>query len=161
MNKNVFFSFISQGSVSEILKKNTFKKVKSYRLIKLTFKSTKSKVITGNKNTLYISKFLGLEGLFIKEKKDTKALGAYICDLVKICFNCSGFFTSDELPRYGIGRKVKKEIFESVGKMNHDGSLLFFFAYDFNTSEKIRKYLEKLFSELELEKLLYPPHPKS
>jgi hypothetical protein len=52
----------------------------------------------------------GLAGLFRKDVADTRAFGRNHCDQVKTRFNCDGFFTTDELPKYGIGEEHRNYI---------------------------------------------------
>ena len=56
----------------------------------------------------------GLAGLFRKDRGPSKALGRALCDEVKDRFGCRGFLTSDELPRYGIGRAARRAILAAV-----------------------------------------------
>ena len=57
---------------------------------------------------------------FVKIKPDTLASRRIICDAVKTTCNNNGFFTSDELPRYGINRKNKRQIIEACDIKEYD-----------------------------------------
>ncbi len=106
-------------------------------LIDIEVTHTQSRIIENNGNILRCSLFYGMEGLYRKDQDDTFAYGRYMCDSIKEQFSCGGFFTSDELPRYGIKRTVKRQLYEAIGKKTNDGNLLFILAYDCALSERI------------------------
>lgn len=110
-------------------------------LQKLYQYNTRSKIIRSNNNKLYYFKIRGFEGLFVKEKENTFKFGRKYCDMVINNFDNYGFFTSDELPRYGINRTDKKQIFEKVDKIKKDKDLVIFMAYNEEESQQIREFL--------------------
>jgi Glu-tRNA(Gln) amidotransferase subunit E-like FAD-binding protein len=124
-----------------ILKKNNRLTLKLSGLQKVVITNTNSNIIRNNNNILWCCCFFGLEGLFRKDKNDTFAYGRRVCDNVKETFNNEGFFTSDELPRYGITRSNTREIFQQMDKEKNDGTLIAIFAYNEETSRKILRYL--------------------
>jgi|SRR5690606_41713066 len=125
----------------ETLKHNISSKLETSELTKINLKGTNSQIIKENNSLIYCAKFKNLEGLFVKEKPKTRRFGRYLCDLVKVTFNCHGFFTSDELPRYGLSRPYIKKIFEKMNKKEGDGNLLIIYAYNFETSNTINQFL--------------------
>ena len=104
---------------------------------KVVLKGTKSKIVKNNGNVLYIEKIPGMEGSFRKDQHNTFVYGRMVCDYIKNKYNCAGFFTSDELPNYGISNEETKMIFQSMNKKKHDGALLIICAYKRRLSEKI------------------------
>jgi Glu-tRNA(Gln) amidotransferase subunit E-like FAD-binding protein len=85
--------------------------------------------------------FYGLEGLFRKDHPDSLAYGRHLCDQVRLTFGCHGFFTSDELPRYGITRGDTRNIFMHMEKEELDGNLIVFCAYQEVVAARIRAFL--------------------
>lgn len=105
------------------------------------FNETRSGILQANDNMAFCFKLLGLEGLFRKDQEPSKQYGRYVCDLVKDTFDCGGFFTSDELPRYGITRREKRYLFTEMDKTPSDGDLVVICVYDADLSTRIRDYL--------------------
>lgn len=130
-----------KGLPNKILTANNRQTLLVGSLQKVTIPETKSGIILNNDNILWCAKFDGLEGLFRKDIENTFAYGRRVCDTVKDIFQNYGFFTSDELPRYGITRKNIRELFNQVDKEKQDGVLVAIFAYDQETSLHIRKFL--------------------
>ncbi|MBN2100919.1 hypothetical protein JW710_03435 [Candidatus Dojkabacteria bacterium] len=135
--------------IRKIFKKNKGKSLEVSKLIKITLPETRSEIVKKNGSTLFIAKVSSLEGLFYKENSDTRKYGRVLCDQVKESFSCSGFFTSDELPRYGINRRETRKIFEKIDKK--EGDLVLVFSYDKKKSLRILEFLVNEFrSELGL-----------
>lgn len=82
--------------------------IKTIQLIKCT-----SKIVQNNNSILYAKCYKNKAGMFRKDREDTLKSGRIICDSVKEACNNNGFFTSDELPRYGISRQDKRQIVEA------------------------------------------------
>lgn len=74
-----------------------------------------SRIIELNGSRVWCARYPGLAGLFRKDRGPSKELGRALCDEVKERFSCQGFLTTDELPRYGIGRASRREILAAVG----------------------------------------------
>lgn len=127
--------------IHKILAKNaqqtlSFKKLQSFDL-----KNTQSQIVKDNHDMLFGFVIHGLEGLFRKDVEETRIYGRRVCDLVKVEFNCSGFFTSDELPRYGITKLELTSLYQQTQCQPNDGNLIVLMAYDEALSTKIRDYL--------------------
>lgn len=113
-------------------------------LKKIIIEESKSQIILNNHNILYCYVVNNFEGLFRKDRPDTFRYGRAVCDEIKNHFKCNGFFTSDELPKYGITRKEKRFIAE---KMNQkQGDLIIILSYNQSKAQKIIKYLIKIFN---------------
>lgn len=80
------------------------------KIIVIKLPNCTSKIVQHNNNTLYAKYYKNKAGIFRKDRDDTLKSGRIICDAVKEACNNNGFFTSDELPRYGINRKDKRQI---------------------------------------------------
>jgi len=124
--------------VQEILKHC----ITSSGLIEIKLPQTKSHIIQRNNNTIYCCVYEGLEGLFRKDIEETKEFGRKICDKVKEEMKNNGFFTSDELPNYGISDEELKIIFERVDAQEHDLAVIF--VYDKEESQRTKDLLDKL-----------------
>lgn len=77
----------------------------------ITFKDTHSHLLQNNGNMLYAVVCKGLAGLFCKEVESSRIWGREVCDKVKAAMGNKGFFSSDELPRYGITRAEKRYLY--------------------------------------------------
>ena len=61
--------------------------------------------------------------------------------------NCDCFFTSDELPRYGIGEREIQFIYLAINKKKGDGQLIIMMAYPRLLATQIRIFLIDLFHQ--------------
>lgn len=62
-----------------------------------------SLIVRKNKCVAHCFTIAGVAGLFRKGSPDTRALGRHFCDMTKTSLSCQGFFTTDEIPMYGLG----------------------------------------------------------
>lgn len=76
---------------------------------------TDSGILAPSCGWVWCVRYPGLGGLFRKDRGPSKALGRALCDEVKERFACAGFLTTDELPRYGIGRAARRRILAATG----------------------------------------------
>ena len=134
-------------ALKTVFNKNTSPEILSSELVEVKLPATRSNIIIDNDNSIYVAKIKNLEGLFVKEEENTRVIGRLICDLVKDKFQCKGFFTSDELPRYGITRTEVTEIFHSANKKKNDGDLLIFYAYDLPFATEANAFLASYLSD--------------
>ncbi|GEM_PF-3100002 len=105
----------------------------------IVFHQTKSQVLLANNREAYCCKFTGLAGLFRKDNAESFNYGRQLCDEVKIHFQCNGFFTSDELPRYGISRLDIRYLYQQYQPSLTD--LIVILAYPYNQSKNIQNFL--------------------
>ena len=110
-------------------------------LVPVQFPETRSGILQINGNMAYCCTFAGLEGLFRKDQDATRIYGRGLCDFVKAAFHCDGFFTSDELPRYGITRTEIRSMYKTMRVEPGEGVLIAIFAYDYFLSSRIRGFL--------------------
>ena len=129
----------------QILQKNNQDYVTATPLQAVQFDDTRSGILKNNGSMAYCFVLTGIEGLFRKDQEPSLKYGRRVCDLVKDEFDCGGFFTSDELPRYGISRQEKRHLFAEMGKETGDGDLVIMCAYDYDLSVRIRDYLIRYF----------------
>jgi len=125
-------------SVQESLNKNRV----SSNLIEVKLPLTKSHIIRENNFTIYCSVYTGLRGSFRKDVEETKKFGRKICDEIKNKLKNDGFFTSDELPNYGITKAEIRAIFEKTKAGKSD--LVAIFAYDRINAQKTKDCLDTL-----------------
>lgn len=98
-----------------------------------------SRIIQANGGEVWCRNYRALAGLFRKDRGPSKEFGRALCDEVKERFGCDGFFTTDELPRYGITRGVRREIERAVDAGSDDCVVIF--AYDAALAREIDAYL--------------------
>lgn len=77
--------------------------------------ATPSAIVAENGGRVWCVRYPGLAGVFRKDRGPSQALGRALCDEVKARFACGGFLTTDELPRYGIGRAARRAILDATG----------------------------------------------
>jgi Glu-tRNA(Gln) amidotransferase subunit E-like FAD-binding protein len=77
--------------------------------------ATASAIVAENGGRVWCVRYPGLAGAFRKDRGPSKALGRVLCDEVRTRFACGGFLTTDELPRYGIGRAARRAILDATG----------------------------------------------
>ncbi len=123
--------------VQKILKGRT---INSSKLIEIKILKSKSKIIRENKGVIYICKYKRLAGLFRKDIKETREFGRKTCNKAKKELKNKGFFTSDELPNYGISQEELNEIINKTNAQKSD--LIVFFAYNEEGAEKTKDFLD-------------------
>lgn len=132
-----------------ILKDVDIKSLLEDKLMDITFpRPINSKIVNSVDGKLYFFEIKNSEGLFNKKHSDNINFGRKFCDDVSNHFNNNGFFTSDELPRYGINRKNLREVYSKIGKEKGDGKTIVFLAYPKEESEKVMKYMKEYFLKL-------------
>ncbi|MFW5703866.1 MAG: hypothetical protein ACOCXQ_03440 [Patescibacteria group bacterium] len=131
----------TQEILLRILQENKTTNPTFGELQKVELTETSSEIILKNGGQLWCFTGYGLENLFRKDRDDTFVFGRQKCDMVKDHFSCFGFFTTDELPRYGIKRRDAREIWRQMGKEKDDTNLIFIMAYDYDLSKQIRSFL--------------------
>lgn len=107
----------------------------------IELQNTRSTLVAANGERLHACVVEGLEGLFRKDREPTRLYGRALCDEVKMVFNCGGFFTSDELPKYGISRVESRTILAQTGCVRGDGNVVLLCAYNLSLSMQIFGYL--------------------
>jgi Glu-tRNA(Gln) amidotransferase subunit E-like FAD-binding protein len=100
---------------------------------------TSSRIVRANGSRLWCSRYPGLAGLFRKDRGPSKELGRALCDDVKREFGCDGFLTTDELPRYGIGRDARRQIRTAAYATEADCVVVY--AYPEDLARQIDDYL--------------------
>ncbi len=89
---------------------------------------------------------MGLKGLFRKDIEETRVFGRRICDKVAAIMNNHGFFTTDELPNYGLSEREKESIFRQTNADSQD-DLVVIFAYAAEESKASKTLFESLLRE--------------
>lgn len=98
-----------------------------------------SRIVVANRSLVWCRRYGGLAGLFRKDRGPSKELGRALCDEVKQRFGCEGFLTTDELPRYGIGRKSRRAILTAAAACA--GDCVVVYAYSEDLARDIDEYL--------------------
>lgn len=109
--------------------------------IAIFFPHTKSKIVRQNESKLYACIYQGLAGIFRKDIESSFVFGRKVCDAVKEEMQNQGFFTSDELPHYGITQAENERLY--VETQAKEGDLIVLFAYSYQESLATRQCLEK------------------
>lgn len=95
---------------------------------------------------MWCRSYVGLAGLFRKDRGPSKELGRALCDEVKQRFGCEGFLTTDELPRYGISRESRRTISIAAGAAGSDCVMVY--AYAEHLARDIDEYLHTRLSSM-------------
>ena len=101
---------------------------------------TRSRLVAANGSLVWCRRYTGLAGLFRKDRGPSWELGRALCDEVRRRFGCEGFLTTDELPRYGIGRGARRAILTAAGAST--GDCVVVYAYAEELAERIDEYLD-------------------
>ncbi len=115
-------------------------------LVSIQFSDTKSNIVQNNGNMIYCAKYMGLKGLFRKDIEETRVFGRRICDKVAAIMKNHGFFTTDELPNYGVSKREKESIFRQTRADSQD-DLVVVFAYSAEESKASKTLFESLLRE--------------
>lgn len=99
---------------------------------RICFSHTRSLLLLRNEGCLYAVLYTGLAGIFRKDIESSRIWGRAVCDAVKAAMGHEGFFSSDELPRYGISRAEKRYLFEVCKATPQD--LIVCYAYPYETA---------------------------
>jgi len=118
----------------------------------ITFKDTHSLLLQNNGNMLYAVVCKGLVGLFCKEVESSRVWGREVCDKVKAAMGNKGFFSSDELPRYGITRAEKRYLYAQCKADAADLILLYAYSQQeaIDTHTCVREYVQARVKDLQL-----------
>lgn len=115
-------------------------------LVSIRFFSTKSHIVQKNGNVIYCAKYRGLKGLFVKDNDETRVFGRRLCDRVAAEMKNHGFFTTDELPNYGLSEREKEMIFEQTNADSQD-DLVVIFGYSAEEAKASKTVVESLLRE--------------
>ena len=107
---------------------------------------TKSHLIANNGYKVYASLLPKLGGLFSKNSSNGLAFCTELCALVRKECNCGGFFTSDEIPRYGVSRSDLKVIQTVVGWRY--GDLIFLYCYSLEAAKAVDQFVRQCLLKL-------------
>lgn len=112
-------------------------------LVELRLSSSTSRLVVNNDGLLFAVVYEGLAGLFRKDMPASLVFGRLVCDLVAMLSGVDGFFTTDELPRYGVDQADLDEIVSAL-KIDARRDLAVLFAYDYSRSCKACCCLDQL-----------------
>ncbi len=97
--------------------------------------SSASRIVRRNGGVLRCVRDRGLAGLFRKDEALPWRFGRSMCDRIRREFASDGFFTTDELPRYGMGLEELAAIRAATGAA--PGDLVLLYAYPAATADRI------------------------
>jgi Glu-tRNA(Gln) amidotransferase subunit E-like FAD-binding protein len=101
--------------------------------------SSRSRIVQRNGGVLGCVRYQGLAGLFRKDDTMPWRFGRALCDRVRREFGSRGFFTTDELPGYGLGSEELAHIRSATGAGPSDCVLLY--AYPREQARLIDDYV--------------------
>jgi len=129
----------------------------STKLREIRIFKSRSRIIDQNDRRIFCTKYTGLQGLFSKgaNHNATTIFGRIICDTVKHELGNQGFFTTDEIPAYGISETEKRFILDENAANNID--LVAIFVYSRPEAESAKNLLDKILnqSHIEIDNLLH------
>lgn len=119
------------------------KSIKYGGLVEINFPDSKSRIIIKNNNKTYATCYYNLGGIFVKDPNSpiTTIFGRTICDEIKSNIKTpnQGIFTLDELPRYGLNRQDKKQLYQVFNANKKD--LVVLYAYNYALAKEMDGYL--------------------
>ena len=124
--------------VRATLWRNGLRGVERGRLVAVELDSP-SRIVTASRSIVWCRRYDGLAGLFRKDRGPSKELGRALCDEVKRRFDCDGFLTTDELPRYGISRESRRVIVAAAEA--RIGDCVAVYAYPEGLARDVDEYL--------------------
>jgi len=110
-------------------------------LIAVLAPRSSSQILVPTRGLLHVFSLAGTKGLFSKEYDDTRAFGAGLCGEIRETFDCEGFFTTDELPRYGLNIEDRKVFFALYRDADEGEDTLVLMNYRRQLAEKVRGYM--------------------
>lgn len=110
-------------------------------LVAVLVPHSSSQLLAPTRGLLHVFSLTGTKGLFSKEHDDTRVFGAGLCGEVREAFDCQGFFTTDELPRYGLSAEDSKLFFALYRDADEATDTLVLMNYHRRLAEKVRGYL--------------------
>jgi Glu-tRNA(Gln) amidotransferase subunit E-like FAD-binding protein len=102
-----------------------------------------SRIVQRNGGVLRCVRYPGLAGLFRKDEAMPWRFGRSMCDHIRREFASGGFFTTDELPNYGLGAEDLAAIRAAAGA--GPGDLVLLYAYP---AEKAARIDDAIFARL-------------
>lgn len=107
---------------------------------------SRSRILAGSHGLVWVFNLPRRKGWFSKDPEGGVSWwrGRRLCDEVIKTFQCDGFLTTDELPRYGFSSKDRDALFRAYSGANPDRDVLVVLAYDDrNLAGKIREHIVK------------------
>ena len=114
-------------------------------MVTIKLPNTKSNIIRRNNRKIFCVIYKNKKGLFRKDVHETKIFGRKICDEVSELMGNDGFFSSDELPNYGISQKEVDYIFSLLSPKEND--LIVFFAYPEDEARKTNEAFNEIMNK--------------
>ncbi len=111
-------------------------------LLRVALPRSRSRILARSRGLVWVFNLPGRKGTFSKEHEESRQLGRNLCDAVIKEFDCGGFLTTDELPRYGFSWDDRDTLFRAYSGADPDRDVLVVLAYDDrNLAEEIREYI--------------------
>ena len=110
-------------------------------LVAVLLAGSSSQLLTPSRGLLSVFSLAGMHGAFSKERPDTRQFGRNLCDAVRREFTCAGFFTTDELPRYGLTTEDAGRLFRLYRGADPARDVLVVMTYPRPLAARIRRFL--------------------
>ncbi|HEY2206060.1 MAG TPA: hypothetical protein VGH99_16425 [Pseudonocardia sp.] len=91
---------------------------------------TGSRILAATDGWVWLFAVRAGRGWFAKDREPALSRGRVLCDRVREHYGCDGFLTTDELPRYGLGRRDRAALFGVYPGADKDRDVLVLLAHD-------------------------------
>jgi Glu-tRNA(Gln) amidotransferase subunit E-like FAD-binding protein len=107
--------------------------------------NSRSQIVKDSDGGVWLFNIPGRKGWFLKgndEEEESHRRGRLLCRDVRDEYDCGGFLTTDELPRYGLGWRDREKLFKEYEGADPHRDVLVVLAYrEQAMAEKIREYI--------------------
>ncbi|WAX78122.1 hypothetical protein [Streptomyces sp. KMM 9044] len=110
-------------------------------LVPMLMADSSSRILARTDGMLHGFCIRGRRGMFSKEHDESRAFGRTWCDRVREKFHCAGFFTTDELPRYGLSAEDRETLFRLYRKADIERDVMVLLTYERELAQRIRAFL--------------------
>jgi Glu-tRNA(Gln) amidotransferase subunit E-like FAD-binding protein len=118
----------------------------SSQLVRVVLPHTRCRMIQSSGSIVYCAKYVGLAGLFRKDRRDTRRFGKLVCDSVAHEVGNRGFFTTDERPPYNVNYGITDEeygtFYDACGA-DSQNDLVVIFAYSYEEAKATKEALDR------------------
>jgi Glu-tRNA(Gln) amidotransferase subunit E-like FAD-binding protein len=98
-------------------------------LHQLSLPLSRSRILAATGGRLWAFSIAGGRGWFSKDDEVSLRRGRALCDRIIRRFDCAGFFTTDELPRYGLSRADRAALLAAYPDCDQTRDVLVLLAY--------------------------------
>lgn len=98
-------------------------------LRELSLPGSRSRILAATGGRLWAFSLVDGRGWFSKDDEVSLRRGRDLCDRIIRRFDCAGFFTTDELPRYGLNRADRAALLAAYDDCDQTRDVLVLLAY--------------------------------